>query len=172
MSNGLLIIYTGEGKGKTTASLGLAMRACGHGLNVCVLQFLKKGETGEIKFSRRHSRPLIIPLGLGNLIIPGQEDTNETINCAISYTLIRVLMELDIFDMIILDEIGIISNLGLIDTASIINLTKERPDNLTIVMTGRDVPKQLIEIADIVSEIREIKHYFNRVARPQKGIEF
>jgi cob(I)alamin adenosyltransferase len=172
MNNGLLLVYTGDGKGKTTASLGLAMRACGQGLNVTVLQYMKKGDTGEVIFSRKHGEPLVIPMGMGTMVKSKQINTRETINCAISYTLARAIIELDIFDIVILDEIGIASYFGLIDSSALIKLAEERPNNLTIVMTGRKIPQQIIKQSDIVSKINEIKYTSGKGIKPRKGIEF
>jgi len=172
MNNGLLLVYTGEGKGKTTASLGLALRACGHELSVCILQFMKKGETGEVLFSRKHNEPLVVPMGLGTLVKPNQANTHETINCAITWTLARAIIDSGMFDIIILDEIGVASYLQLIDDSALTKLVEERPDKLTIVITGRNVPEQIMEIADIVSEVKEIKHHFRKGVKPIRGIEY
>ena len=169
----MIHIYTGDGKGKTTAALGCALRALGHNKKVAVVQFLKPGiEEGEYKFSSQIDGFEIIPSKGASFIISGKitkgdieaaENSMRTSEEAISHKR---------FDMVILDELNVALDLGLVEEARAINMIKGGSPNIEIIITGRDAPKYLIDLADIVSEIREIKHPYKGGAPSRKGIEY
>ena len=174
---GLVIINTGTGKGKTTAALGMALRAAGHGQKVLILQFIKGAwKTGESKIMER-LRPEIemIQLGKGFIKIEDgklkitQKDRDDA---ARSLQFARGKIINGSYDMVILDEMNNLLAYGLIETEEIIRLIEERPKASSIVLTGRGAPEELIDIADTVSEVREIKHAYSRGIKAKKGIEY
>jgi len=173
----LVIINTGTGKGKTTAALGMALRAAGHGQKVLILQFIKGAwKTGESKIMGR-LRPEIemIQLGKGFIKIEDgklkitQKDRDDAER---SFQFARGKIINGSYDMVILDEVNNLLAYGLIETEEIIRLIKERPKTSSIVLTGRGAPEELIDIADTVSEVREIKHAYSRGIKAKKGIEY
>ena len=174
---GLVIINTGTGKGKTTAALGMALRAAGHGQKVLILQFIKGAwKTGESKIMER-LRPEIemIQLGKGFIKIEDgklkitQKDRDDAAR-SFQFACGKILN--GHYDIVILDEINNLLAYGLIETEEIIRLIEERPKELSIILTGRGAPEGLIDIADTVSEVREIKHAYSRCIKAKKGIEY
>jgi cob(I)alamin adenosyltransferase len=173
---GLVHIYTGDGKGKTTAAVGLGTRACGRGLKVLFVQFLKSEDTGEI-MSFEKLGPNISWFrtkkvkGFFNRMNEEQKRLlQETEQEALDYAVkAAVSGELD---MLILDEVlGSLSN-KLISLSEVENLIKNKPANLELVLTGRGAPEALIELADYVSEIRAVKHPFEKGIGSREGIEY
>jgi cob(I)alamin adenosyltransferase len=164
-SRGMIQVYTGEGKGKTTAALGLGMRAVGHGRKVYVIQFLKGGptETGEIASAKKLA-PLftIKPMGRAgftNLANPGFKD-RELAQKALdeAWQIVRY----NICDILILDEINIAAAYGLIPLEEVLKLMAAKPEGMELIMTGRYAPPEIIAKADLVTEMRMIKHYYNK----------
>lgn len=173
---GLVEVYTGHGKGKTTAALGQALRSAGRGLTVYMVQFLKTDDTGEIASAKklypnfqiyRFERPRGFfwtlsdeeKAELKNDIDRAMEFCREVVNCGKC-------------DMLILDEIvGAINN-GLILPGDVIKLINSRPDFMEIILTGRDAPQDIMDAADLVTEMREVKHYFNKGIPGREGIEY
>jgi len=147
MERGLIHIYCGDGKGKTTASIGLAVRAAGSGMNVLFVQFLKKSDTSELNILKK------LP-GLSVLRPSGDECWTDVKS-----------------GLLVLDEVIGAYNREVIDRASLVSFLREKPENLEVVMTGRNPTAELIELADYVSEIRKIKHPFDRGIRARTGIE-
>jgi len=172
MERGLVQVYTGEGKGKTTAALGLALRACGHGLKVFLAQFAKGGHYGELAALERFAdRVEVRQYGRAGFIHgePSPEDT------ALARQGWREVLEASArgdFDLLILDEIGIALFYGMIGLEEVRRFVQGKPENLELVLTGRRIPEELFELADLVTEMREIKHYFARGIRARKGIEY
>ncbi len=174
---GLVIINTGGGKGKTTAALGLALRAAGHGQKVLILQFIKGSwKTGEAKIMER-LRPEIEMEQLGKGFIKFADGKLQIMekdreNAEESLRYAKEKINSGNYDMIILDEINNIIAYGLVDVGEVINIIRERPKRLSLVLTGRGAPGQLVDIADTVSEIREIKHAYSKGIKAKKGIEY
>lgn len=174
---GRILINTGEGKGKTTAALGLAMRAAGHGFKVLILQFIKSGGiTGEIKIIEK-LKPQIEIKQLGKGFIrfkdgcPQPTRTQvENANNAFKYAREKICS--DKYDIIILDEINNIISYGLLKVEEVIEVMKNKPEDLCIILTGRNAPPELVKIADTVTEMKEIKHAFGQGIRARKGIEY
>jgi len=168
---GLIQIYTGSGKGKTTAALGLAMRAAGHGFKVGILHFMKIWNYGEVKSLEKLGIDLF-RYGTTELIDPKNpspidfEQANEAIEKA------EELVEKGNYDILILDEINVAVDFNLIPLMRVVDLLEKKPDNLELVITGRNCPKELIERADLVSAIDEIKHPYSKGLEARKGIEF
>lgn len=174
---GLVIVNTGGGKGKTTAALGLALRAAGHGLRVLILQFIKDAwKTGESKIMKRLEPEIEMEqLGKGFIKIEDgrlQITDKDRKNAELSLQYAKEKINSGKYDMIILDEINNIMSYGLVDAREVIDLINKRPKGLDLVLTGRGAPDQLIDIADTVSEIREIKHAYNKGIKAKKGIEY
>jgi cob(I)alamin adenosyltransferase len=174
---GQVIINTGTGKGKTTAALGLAVRAAGHNQKVLILQFIKGAwKTGESKFMKKLAPEIeMMQLGKGFFKI---EDGKVKITpkdreeASKSFEIARNKIMSGQYDLIVLDEIINILAYGLIGTVELISLLEERPQGLSVVLTGRGAPRELIDAADTVSEVKEIKHAYSQGIKAKKGIEY
>ncbi|MBC7237630.1 MAG: cob(I)yrinic acid a,c-diamide adenosyltransferase [Chloroflexi bacterium] len=170
---GLLIVYTGEGKGKTTAALGTVLRAWGHGMRLCVIQFIKSeaGRWGEILAAERlgiewHT------LGTGFVWEPGN-DAEARERALAAWALAQEKIVSGEYDLIVLDEFTYLSKFGWLDGQETADwLIAHKPRELHVIITGRDAPEALVAAADLVSEVRAIKHPFAAGVRAQKGIEF
>lgn len=175
---GLVMVWTGKGKGKTTAALGLAMRAAGNKMSVLFLQFVK----GAWKTGEKEILPLLAPyveyqvMGKGftierlrNKNIP-PEDHAAAARAAFEYA--REAVHSGKYQMVILDEIMATMNAGLIDVDEVVALAKEKPAMLHLVLTGRNAPPALVEVADLVSEVQPVKHPLQAGIPAQRGVEF
>lgn len=167
---GLVQIYTGDGKGKTTASLGLALRAAGQGLKVIVIQFLKGEEGGEHLFAAKTGAFEIKQFSRGNIFAKKDEELREEALAAFKFAVETV--KGGKYDMVILDEIFIAHWRGFISLQQILDLIGERPAHVELVLTGRKAPQEVIKAANLVSEILMIKHPFNEGIKQRKGIEY
>ncbi len=170
---GLLIVFTGQGKGKTTAALGMAMRAVGHGMRVLILQFIKGSWTyGELLSLEKIENITIKPLGTG--FTWKKENLEEDRRLAeAGWEEALGEMKRGYFDMIILDELNIVLSYGLLPVTAAVEALENRPPGAHLVVTGRNAPDELIRIADLVTEMKEIKHPFrDRGLKARKGIEF
>jgi len=174
--DGLVIVYTGNGKGKTTAALGLAMRAIGYEHKVCMLQFIKGSwHYGEMDSSKKLGPNFeLIAVGKGFVGILDDNSTREEHEkyAAEALKICREKIFSEKYNVIILDEVNYAINLGLIDVQEIIKIIKEKPSSLDLVLTGRDTKKEIIELADLVTEMKEIKHPFKSGIKAKKGIDF
>jgi cob(I)alamin adenosyltransferase len=174
MADGMIHIYTGNGKGKTTAATGLAIRATGRGMKVLFIQCLKGTVSGEVEFMKKHSsikvyRKKDIKGFVWNMSKEQKEKLKEITDETFRYFTDNV--NSDTWDMIVFDEImGAISN-ELIDTKKLLDVLKNKPEKLEIVLTGRNAPDSLVEIADYVSNIDPVKHPAHIGVPPRKGIE-
>ena len=169
---GLVHVYTGDGKGKTTASLGLGFRAAGRGLEVLMIQFLKPAENyGEHAAAERFENFTIMPLGLDHMLsrVPRDEDI------AVAKRTLRTAEDLigsGKYDLVILDEINVAVSWKLLGADEVIAVLKKRPENTEIVLTGRGAPQPIIDYADLVTEMRPVKHPFDGGIPAREGIEF
>ncbi len=175
---GLTIIHTGEGKGKTTAAIGLAVRAWGAGLRILVLQFIKGSwKYGELKalaaLAKVNGRIAIRPLGIGFTRKASETELAEHRKKA-DEALLEAEQEMKsgLWDMIILDEINYALSFGLLEEEQVLVFLHEKPASMHLVLTGRGAPPALLEKADLVTEMKLIKHPFQRGIKAQKGIEF
>jgi cob(I)alamin adenosyltransferase len=174
--DGLVIVYTGNGKGKTTAALGLAMRAIGYDHKVCMLQFIKGSwHYGEMDSSKKLEPNFeLIAVGKGFVGIlddnSPREEHKKYAEEALKICREKIFSEK--YNVVILDEVNYAINLGLIDVQEIIKIIKEKPSNLDLVLTGRDVKEEIVELADLVTEMKEIKHPFKFGIKAKKGIDF
>lgn len=175
IENGLVIIYTGEGKGKTTAALGLVLRAVGYQKKCLIVQFGKIWFTGEVAAIKKLA-PLvkIIQGGKGFVKILGDKLPLAEHKKAAkkTYDLLYSEMISGNWDVVVADEIvGALSS-GLLPLAKVVKLIKDKPNNLDLVLTGHHVPDKLINVADLVTEMKEIKHPFQKGILAKRGIDF
>jgi len=173
---GLIVVITGSGKGKTTTALGIAVRACGHNLRTSIIQFMKgdiyAGEWDGIK--KMNCQVELIPTGKGFCGIQGnpypykehRKNAQEAIELA------RQKMGSGQFDVLILDEINNALSLHLVDLEQVVEMIQTKPPRMHLVLTGRDAHPQVIELADTMSEIVEIKHAYRKGISPQPGIDY
>jgi cob(I)alamin adenosyltransferase len=176
LKQGYVQIYTGNGKGKTTAAIGLGVRAAGNKYKVYMIQFLKSSKTGELQ-SVEALKPYFEvfrfqkPRGFfWTLKEEEKKELKEEIQKAYNFAL--QVFEENQCDILILDEImGAISN-DLVTAAQIIELMEKKPQNMELIMTGRNVPEEIIKKADLVTEMKDIKHYFNAGVGSREGIEY
>ncbi|MFB5606837.1 MAG: cob(I)yrinic acid a,c-diamide adenosyltransferase [Candidatus Nitrosomaritimum yanchengensis] len=173
---GLTIIYTGKGKGKTTAALGIALRAVGYGKKICMIQFIKGSwHYGEMISSKKLEPDFeMIAVGKGFVGIIDDKDPKEE-HEKIAKEAVKICskkIQSGNYDIVILDEVNYAINLGLIKLEDIINLVKSKPVELDIVLTGNYAKDELIAIADLVTEMKEIKHPFQKGKKAKKGIDF
>jgi cob(I)alamin adenosyltransferase len=173
---GLIVIITGNGKGKTTSAMGMALRGCGHGLKTTIVQFMKgdlySGEWDGVK----KLAPLVklYHTGKGFCGIEGNPyaHSEHRKNAQDALQLIRDILKADDCDTLILDEINNALHLKLIDLEQVKEIISLRPPHMHLVLTGRDAHPDIIELADTVSEVREIKHAYRKEIEPQPGIDF
>lgn len=173
---GLVIVFTGEGKGKTSAALGIALRAAGHKMYVSLVQFVKSASpTGEARAAERLAPELeFISTGKGFVnhggsTIPFSEHKKAAEE---ALGLARRRMLSGSWDVLILDEINVAVKLGLLDIKDVLDLVKNKPPRLHLILTGRDAHPDLIILADLVSEMRMLKHPYDSGVPAQKGIDF
>ena len=171
-SQGLIIVNTGNGKGKTTAALGVLLRAWGRGMRVCMLQVIKArtANLGEEQAARKLVMEMI-PLGDG-FTWTLQDIAKDRAMAREGWALCREKIASGDYDIVILDEITYCFNYGWLDLGEVIAALRERPEGLHIVLTGRDAPQELIDFADLGTEMREIKHPYKEGVKAQRGIEF
>lgn len=168
----MIHVYTGNGKGKTTSALGMALRSLGIGRKVAVIQFLKGVETGEIKGLDRFDNCLLRQFGTKELIVklPADDIYLQLVEegCSLAEKILRDRAA----DLLILDEINIALDLGLVEIKRIVDLIRNCPEEIELILTGRNCPPEIIDCADYVSEILEIKHPFQIGITAREGIEY
>ncbi|CAN2046616.1 Corrinoid adenosyltransferase [Candidatus Magnetomoraceae bacterium gMMP-13] len=173
MKKGLLMVNTGNGKGKTTASLGLAVRALGHGFKVCIIQFIKGNwKYGELKLAE-HFDDLLEFHVMGKGFTWKSDNIEEDIEIAKkAWEFAKEKIFSNKYKLIILDELTYLISYEMVNENEVIEKLSNRPEGLNIVVTGRDACPALIDIADMVTEMKNIKHHYKEGIRAQKGIEF
>lgn len=174
--DGLVIVYTGKGKGKTTAALGIALRAVGHNYKICMIQFIKGSwHYGEMTSSKRLEPEFeLIAIGKGFV---GIIDDNTPIEkhkkiADEALRLSREKIRSENYDIVILDEINYAVNLGLVKLEDVLDIIKIRPPHVNLVLTGNYARDEIIDVADLVTEMKEIKHPFKSGVKAKKGIDF
>ncbi|MFO7898897.1 MAG: cob(I)yrinic acid a,c-diamide adenosyltransferase [Planctomycetota bacterium] len=170
-SPGRVLVFTGDGKGKTSAALGLGLRALGHGLRVCVIQFIKsRRDVGEVEAAQRLGDHFeVLPCGRGFVREPGGTPEDRA---AAKAGLELAREKAGQCDVLILDEVHEAIRLGLFDTGDVLDLLRNKPAGLHLVLTGRGAPDELIDAADTVTEMTNVKHAFDAGADAAEGIEF
>lgn len=169
---GRVIINTGDGKGKTTAALGTAFRALGHGQKVCVVQFIKgQGKYGERLLAEKLDNLDWHICGKG-FVLKKENVEEDKRTAEEGFALAKELIDSDCYDLIILDELTYLPSLGFLPVEKIVDAVRNKPPGLTVIITGRDAAPELVEIADTVSEITVVKHAYQSGIKAQKGVEF
>lgn len=172
MDIGQFQVYTGNGKGKTTASMGLILRAVGAGLSVYFGQFIKDMEYSEIKILKKLPGVTIEQYGTGSGCLIDRNPDKDDIDCAQNG--LKKANEALIsgkYDLIIMDEINVAYGLNLLSIEDLTDTAKKRPKNVELVFTGRYAPKEIIALADLVTEMKEVKHYYQNGLLARTGIE-
>ncbi|MFQ6068148.1 MAG: cob(I)yrinic acid a,c-diamide adenosyltransferase [Candidatus Bathyarchaeia archaeon] len=173
LETGLVQVYTGDGKGKTSAALGLTLRAVGRGLKVYIIQFIKGGfDYGELHPIKHFTNVKIKAFGSGRFITETPPKKEDIKFAKEALELAKKVVTSGEYDIIILDEINVALNLKLIEIDDVVKLTKNKPKHVELVLTGRYAPQEIIEVADLVTEMKEIKHPFQKGVPPRKGIEY
>ena len=176
--HGYIQVYTGDGKGKTTASLGLAMRALGRCWKVLIIMFMKGGDDyGELNSFRNLSPEItrnltIIQAGSDKIVYQNNKTENDENIVKEGWELAKKAIKNDEYNLIILDEANIAIDMGFIDLQEMIAVLKSKPEDMEIVLTGRNARQEIIDIAHLVSEIKPVKHYWDTGIVARKGIEY
>ena len=176
MSKGLIHIYTGEGKGKTTASVGLVVRAAGQGLKVLFVQFFKLDDasSGEKEIIKKLPGIELLRSNVRHPIFTKEKTNKELLKQSIGETFETVKKKIasDGINLLVLDEINSVLTGGWLDIDDMIDFLENRPEGLEVVLTGRDAPVELVKMADYVTEMLKIKHPFDSDVKARKGIEY
>lgn len=167
---GYVQVYTGNGKGKTTASLGLAIRAAGAGLGVFIIQFMKKGMYSEIKALKKLDNIVVEQYGTGHFV-KGKPSDAERAGCRQGYERLCRIIEAGKHDLVIAEEANIACLYGLLSEEDLLHLIDIKPEHVELVITGRGAPASVMDKADLVTEMKEIKHYYKQGVVARVGIE-
>ncbi|MCD4783465.1 MAG: cob(I)yrinic acid a,c-diamide adenosyltransferase [Candidatus Eremiobacteraeota bacterium] len=174
LEKGRVQVYTGDGKGKTTAALGLAIRAAGHGLKIKIIQFMKgRFDYGEIAAMKRFPEISMHQFGRVDLVYKGKEKEIDYQQAQSALKMAMDSLHDPDLDILILDEINVAIHFDLINTESLLDLLNNRPKNMEIIITGRKAPEEIIERADLVTRMESVKHYYDTInLEARKGIEY
>ncbi len=169
---GLILLNTGNGKGKTTAAIGIAFRALGHGMRVGMLQFIKgKWRTGERRLGENTPNLTWLTMGRG-FTWESEDPARDRAAAAAAWEVARQWLLGNDFDLVVLDEITYVVNYGFVPLEEVLTALKARREGLHVILTGRAAHPELIALADLVTEMRAVKHPYANGVRAQKGIEF
>ena len=177
MAEGLILVNTGEGKGKTTAALGVALRSAGCGRKVLILQFIKSGANyGELAGIDLLPTVEIRSMGKG-FIFHKQEESEEKMKehqqaAKEAWAMVEREVQSDAWDLIILDEINYAIHYGLVDVETVVHLLQHKPERLDMILTGRNAKPEIIELAHKVTEMKVVKHAYQQGIKAKRGIEF
>jgi cob(I)alamin adenosyltransferase len=173
LSKGTIQVYTGNGKGKTTAALGLALRACGHDLKVLMIQFMKGSKSyGEVIISDRVPGFTLIQSGLPTFVKKGDPSPEDLRLAKEGMDLARKAVQDRTCDVLILDEINVAVDYGLVEVKDVLDLIQKRPPDMELILTGRYAPQEFLEIADLVTEMKELRHHYLLGLEMREGIEY
>lgn len=168
---GYVQVYTGDGKGKTTAALGLALRAVGAGLKVYLAQFIKRGAYSEINALKRFSDSVTVEqFGCGRFA-KGKPSAEDISAARKGLARIKEIISSGQYPVVILDEANVAVSCGLLAVQDLLDIIDLKPEDMELVITGRDAAPQILEKADLVSEVNAIKHYFQNGVTARIGIE-
>jgi len=173
LEQGLIQVYTGNGKGKTTASLGLALRAVGRELKVCMIQFMKGGGPYGEQMAAERLAPFLTIIQTGRPGWVNKENPHQTDKslAAEALELASQAVNGGEYDMVILDEINGAVSMGLVPVEPLLELMRDKPHHVELVLTGRNAHQSVVEAADLVTEMRDIKHYYKAGVPARVGIE-
>jgi cob(I)alamin adenosyltransferase len=169
---GRIQVYTGDGKGKTTAALGLALRAAGAGLRVHIIQFLKGRRCSEHRALERFADLVTVSQFGREGFVEAQPSDEDKEQGREAFALARKALLGGEYDVVVLDEVCVAINHNLLSTKELIGALKARHEGVEAVVTGRNAPAEIIRVADLVTEMRAVKHYFQRGAKARQGIEY
>ncbi|NOZ13953.1 MAG: cob(I)yrinic acid a,c-diamide adenosyltransferase [Acidobacteria bacterium] len=170
LSSGLVQVYTGNGKGKTTAALGLAIRAAGREFSVFIGQFMKGVSYGELAIEKfTGGRVQIRQFGTESLIHTADENDRRLAQKGLE--ICQKAVQSEHYDICILDEVNIAVHMGLLDVKSVVELVRSRPKNVEIILTGRYAPQEILDLADLITEMKEIRHPYQKGIPAREGIE-
>jgi cob(I)alamin adenosyltransferase len=175
LDRGLVEVYTGNGKGKTSAALGLALRAIGRGFRVCFVCFFKKNVTGEDLAAKQYltGKLVIYQAGRPGFIWVDTKPLPKDYDLArAAFELAKKVVQSEEFDIVVLDEINPAMDLGLVSIDEALKLIRDKPPNIELILTGRSAPKEIIDAADLVTDMVEVKHWYNKRISGRLGIEF
>ena len=170
---GLLIVYTGNGKGKTTAALGLACRMLGHGRRVAVIQFIKGSwKYGELELANRYADLLAFHVMGRGFTFKSKDREADIAAAREAWTLAENIIKAGDHALVILDELTYLVRLGMVAESAIMEVLAQKPETVHVVITGRNATAAMMESADLVTEMREVRHPLKAGIKAQKGIEF
>lgn len=167
----MIQVYTGCGKGKTTACLGLALRAAGAGLKVYIAQFLKNQPSGELAALKRIKNIRLERFGR-SCFVKGRPTAKDKELAQRGLDKVKRLVGQRLYDVVILDELNAVLKLKLVSLSEVLSIMDNAPSDMELVLSGRDAPQEVIKRADLVSDIRQVKHYFRDGLKARRGIEF
>ena len=171
MEKGYTQIYTGNGKGKTTAAFGLALRASGHGKKIFIGQFVKGMKYGELESIKKFSNTITLKQFGRDCFIYNDPEPEDVKIAREGWDLVNTILSENSVDILILDEIGIAIHYKLISATEVADFIKRKPEEMELILTGRNMPEELFELADLVTEMKEIKHYYKTGVQARQGIE-
>lgn len=173
---GLIIVHTGPGKGKTTAALGTALRAVGQGLKVLMVQFIKGSwHYGELDAAKMlgEDRFRILPMGRGFVKVGAEKPEAEDVRLVEeAWKFASEKIQSREYDLVILDEINYAISYKMLDAERVVDALQRKPENVHVILTGRNAPPAIVECADLVTEMREVKHPYQKGIVAQRGIEY
>lgn len=169
---GILLVITGSGKGKTTSAFGCALRAHGHGFSIAVIQFMKGRVYGELDTLRSLPRIEVWQFGRNAFVDPKNPDPRDRELARQGLDKAWEIVRAGKHDLLILDEINVVTDFGLAPVEEVLALAKARPKWMDMIWTGRNAPAAMIELADTVSEVREIKHHYRKGIESRAGMEY
>jgi cob(I)alamin adenosyltransferase len=173
LEKGLVQVYTGAGKGKTSAAFGLVLRATGRGLRVCIVQFIKGGfDYGELYVIDRFPEVKLRAFGRGKFVSQKKPDKEDIDLAQEGLKAAEDALATGEYDVVVLDEINVALDLNLIETKRVLQLIRNKPAQTELVLTGRNAPKEIVAAADLVTEMVEVKHPYNLGFKARKGIEY
>lgn len=172
-NRGLVIVITGDGKGKTTSAFGQALRATGQGYKVCIIQFMKGRAYGEVLAVRKYLPTITLyQFGLDSFVMRDDPASVDMELAQQGFDKAKEIIASGEYDMVILDEINVVMDFGLVPDYEILEMVKNKPPELDLVMTGRYAPESLKALADTVSEVKEVKHHYAAGVKNRAGIEY
>jgi len=173
LEQGLIQVYTGDGKGKTTAAIGLAMRAIGKGFKVYMVQFLKGRHYGEVETAKRLSDSFVlVQSGLDTFVKKGEPSAEDLRLAHEGLELARKAITGGEYDIVILDEINVAVELGVLTLDEILPVIDAKPDTVELVLTGRYAPAEFCERADLITEMKNVRHCYDKGVALREGIEY
>jgi cob(I)alamin adenosyltransferase len=171
MNKGYTQIYTGNGKGKTTAAFGLALRASAYGKKIFIGQFVKGQKYGELDSIKKFSETITLKQFGRDCFIENDPEPEDVSMAREGWDLVNIILEKNSVDILILDEIAIAIYYKLISVKEVSDFIKRKPSDMELILTGRYMPEELFKLADLVTEMKEIKHYYKDGVPARKGIE-